>query len=215
MFKLTIAPHVRLHTLHPDNTEELFSLMERNRSRLRPWIHPSALPETLEDARRFVIECFFNSLDGPMEIMNIYADYFQEVNGYFRDETPPNELGIWVDEKLAGTITMFHPKDSSAAVEFGYWITEEHEGKGIVTRCVSALMDYAAANMDVQRFVIGCAANNQRSRSIPERLGYRLHVTQPGKEVIGDFVYDRAIYGMRASAWRERNTKVEQSSDGK
>jgi ribosomal-protein-serine acetyltransferase len=215
MFELTVDQHICLRTLHPDNTKELFNLMERNRSRLRPWIHPSALPETLEDARRFVIECFFNSLDDPTDIMSIYADYFQELNGYFRDETPPNELGIWVDEKLAGAIPMFHPKDSSATVEFGYWITEEREGKGIVTRCVSALMDYATANMDAQRFVIGCAANNQRSRSIPERLGYRLHVMQPGKEVIGDFVYDRAIYGMRASAWRERNTKAKQRSGGK
>lgn len=215
MFELTIDPHVRLHTLHPDNSEELFSLMERNRARLRPWIHPSALPETREDVRRFVIECFFNALDDPMEMMFVYADYFKELNGYFRGETPPNEVGIWVDEKLAGAITMSRLKDSSTAIEFGYWITEEHEGKGIIARCISALMTYAVENMDVQRFVIGCAVNNQRSRAVPERLGYRLHAIQPNKEIVGNFVYDRAIYGIRASAWREQRTRIEHGSGNK
>lgn len=53
-----------LHTLHPDNTEELFDLVDRNRVRLHPSIHPSALPETLQAARVYAIECFFDSIEG-------------------------------------------------------------------------------------------------------------------------------------------------------
>jgi RimJ/RimL family protein N-acetyltransferase len=59
--------------------------------------------------------------------------------------------------------------------------------------------------MKIQRFVIGCAVNNQRSRSVAERLGYRLHATQPKGEVVGEFIYDRVIYGIRSTDWRERN----------
>jgi ribosomal-protein-serine acetyltransferase len=66
-------------------------------------------------------------------------------------------------------------------------------------------MDYAIDNMGIQRFIIGCAANNQRSRAVPERLGYRLHVTQPNGEVVDEFVYDRAIYGIKSAVWREQN----------
>jgi ribosomal-protein-serine acetyltransferase len=66
-------------------------------------------------------------------------------------------------------------------------------------------MDYAIDYMNIQRFVIGCAVNNQRSHAVAERLGYRLHVTQPNGEIVGEFIYDRAIYGIRATAWRERN----------
>jgi len=97
--------------------------------------------------------------------------------------------------------------DNPTVLEFGYWITEEHEGQGIITHCVSALMDYAIDHMGIQRFVIGRAVNNQRSRAVPERLGYRLHVTQPSGEVVGEFVYDRAIYGIRSTAWRERSNR--------
>jgi ribosomal-protein-serine acetyltransferase len=212
MFNLTVNPNIHLRTFHPDDATEIFNLVDRNRARLRPWIHPSALPETPQAARVFAIECFFNSLADPMEALTIYADYFQELDGYFRGKSPQSEMGLWVDERLVGAVSMSCLEDSPTAVEFGYWITEEHEGKGIITRCVSALMDYAMDNMDIQRFVIGCAANNQRSRAVPERLGYRLHVTQPSKEVVGEFVYDRVIYGIRASAWRGRNNTVGQST---
>lgn len=212
MFKLTVDHNIHLRTFHPDNAEEIFNLVESNRARLYPWIHPSALPETPQAARVFAIECFFNSLADPMEVLTIYADYFQELDGYFRGKSPQSEMGIWADERLVGAVSMSCLEDSPTAVEFGYWITEEHEGKGIITRCLSALMDYAVDNMDIQRFVIGCAANNQRSRAVPERLGYRLHRTQPNKEVVGEFIYDRVIYGIRSAAWRERKNAVGQSA---
>lgn len=98
-------------------------------------------------------------------------------------------------------------ENSSAALEFGYWISEEYEGKGIITRCVGALMDHAIDNMGIQRFVIGCAANNQRSRAVPERLGYRLHVKKPNAEVVGEFVYDRAVFGIRSTVWLQQSNK--------
>jgi ribosomal-protein-serine acetyltransferase len=63
-------------------------------------------------------------------------------------------------------------------------------------------MDYAIDEMGIQRFVIGCAANNQRSRAVPESLGYRLHMIQPNGEVVGDFIYDRVVYGIRSTIWR-------------
>jgi ribosomal-protein-serine acetyltransferase len=66
-------------------------------------------------------------------------------------------------------------------------------------------MDYAIDHMKVERFVIGCAANNLRSRAVPERLGYRLHATVPHAEIVGDLVYDRVIYGIRSNTWHELN----------
>ena len=202
---LTIDKEISIRTLHPDDTEELFKILERNYGRLRPWIHPSALPETYKDARIYTIECFFNSLDDPMEIFTLYDEYFQELPRYFQSERPTNEMGIWYCNKLVGVLTMSRLSDSYTAAEFGYWLTAEAEGKGIVTRCVSALMDYAIDVMKIERFVIGCAADNLRSRAVPERLGYRIHATVPNGEIVGDLIYDRVIYGLRAATWLERD----------
>ena len=204
MFYLAVDWNIQVQTLHPDNAEELFELVERNRSRLRPWIDSSALPETITAARRITIECFFNSMADPWDAKVEYADYFQELDGYSPPLNPPMELGIWMDEVLTGVVMLGRQQNSLTTAEFGYWIDQEKEGLGIVTRCVSGLMDYAVDNLGIERFVIGCAAENQRSSAIPKRLGYRLLTRVPDGEVVGNFIYDRLIYEMWSTDWREQ-----------
>lgn len=201
MFNLNVDGNLHLRNIHPNNAEALFDLIERNRARLRPWIDPYSLPETANAARLFTIHCLFNyygELTGPSELDQYYA----ELETYFPPANRPIDLEVWFHDELVGSIMMSRLEDSSTALEFGYWISENYEGKGIITRCISALMDYAIDEMGIQRFVIGCAVNNQRSRAVPERLGYRLHMTQPNEEVVGKFIYDRVVYGIRSATWR-------------
>ncbi len=209
MFTLAIEKEIIVRTLHPDDAEELFNLLERNRSRLRPWIHPTALPETAQATRKFTIECYFGSLD-PM--VAIDTPYIDEVRPYFPPPDPAMEMGIWVNGSLAGEVALSWLNDSPAIAEFGYWLAEDYERRGIITRCVRALMDHAIDHMDIEQFLIGCALNNQRSRAVPERLGYRLHTTVPNGEVVGEFTYDRVIYGIQSTAWREQNKAHVQNS---
>jgi RimJ/RimL family protein N-acetyltransferase len=205
MFYLAIDGNILVHTLHPDDAGDLFLLIERNRSRLRPWIHPSALPETISAARKLTIECFFNALDNPMEAVLEYDDYLQELDYYIPNPNPPMEMGIWMEDVLVGEIMLGRLQDSYTAAELGYWIDSDWEGQGIITRCVSGLMDYAIDNLGITRFIIGCAVDNLRSRAIPERLGYQLQERVPGGEIVGEFIYDRLIYEMRTDVWRVRS----------
>lgn len=190
MFTLPLDPTLRIHPFHPDDTATLFALLERNRARLRPWLHPYTLPETYEAARKYTIACFFNALGDPMKAFFEYADYFDELGQYFPATRPTLDLGIWQNDHLIGMVSRGWLPDSATAMEFGYWITEEKEGQGIITQCVEALMNDACANTDVTRFVIGCARENTRSRAVPERLGYRVYVTVPQGEKVGEFTYD-------------------------
>jgi ribosomal-protein-serine acetyltransferase len=199
MFQLVVDHEITVRTLHPDDAETLFKLLERNRARLKPWIHPSALPDTPQSTRKYTIECYFGSMD-PLNAID--TPYINEVRPYFPLPNPPMELGIWFRDTLGGLISFEILEDSATAGEFGYWLGEEFEGRGIVTRCVATLMDYAIEHMNIERFVIGCAATNLRSRAVPERLGYRLHATVPHGEVVGAFVYDRVLYEIRSAAWQ-------------
>ncbi|HET8707475.1 MAG TPA: GNAT family protein, partial [Pseudomonadales bacterium] len=200
LFTLNVDQEIILRTIHPDGAAALFALMEKNRARLRPWIDPSALPETAAATRKYAIECYFNWI-GSDEAFG--TDYFAELDGFFPPYPAPLEMCIRFRDELVGVITLSRLSDSVTAAEFGYWISAEKEGQGIITRCVSALMDYAIDHMGIQRFVIGCAVDNLRSRRVPERLGYRKHVIIPKGEVVGEFVYDRIIYGIRSSEWQK------------
>lgn len=203
MFYLAIDQEIQLRTLHPDDAEMLFHLVERNRSRLCPWIPPSALPGSISSARKLTIESFLNSLPDPLEEQETCLAYLQELDQYIPPLNPPLEIGIWVNEQLAGQIMLVRLQEKFTEAEIGYWIDSAREGHGIVTKSVSGLMDYAIGNMGIERFLIGCAAENHRSSAIPERLGYRLLATVPDGEIVGDHIYDRLIYEMQANAWRE------------
>ena len=206
MFYLAIDGNIQVQTLHPADADFLFQLIERNRARLRPWIHPSALPENIMDARKLTIEAFFNSLANPMDAMLKYHDYYDELDHYIPVSNAPMEMGIWSDDSLVGEIMVSRLQDNNTTAEFGYWLDGEREGQGIIWRCVSGLMDYAIDNMGIERFIIGCAVENHRSRAVPEHLGYRLHAIIPGGEIVGDNIYDRAIYGILSAEWREQCT---------
>ena len=208
MFELTVDNEITVRTLHPDDAEAFFHLLERNRSRLRPWIDPSSLPETPKATRSFAIECYFDSLD---PLTAIETPYIEEVRPYYPPSEPRMELGIWFRSALVGEIALSTVEDSSPAAEFGYWIDAEHEGRGLVTRCIRVLMEHAIDHMAIERFVIGCALNNQRSRAVPERLGFHLQATIPNGEVVGEFTYDRVVYEIGSAEWRSRNRAAGQN----
>lgn len=51
-------------------------------------------------------------------------------------------------------------------------MSEDAQGQGIITRSVSALLNYLFETLNINRVEIQCAVNNHKSIAIPERLGF-------------------------------------------
>lgn len=65
-----------------------------------------------------------------------------------------------------------------------------------------AVVDYAFGRLGLHRVEIRCAADNHRSRAIPERLGFTQEgVLRESGYLNGRFV-DMVVYGVLASEWR-------------
>ena len=60
------------------------------------------------------------------------------------------------------------------ALELGYWLTAAASGRGYATAAARLLTVAALELPGVHRVEIHCDPANQRSRLVPERLGYRL-----------------------------------------
>ncbi len=58
------------------------------------------------------------------------------------------------------------------AVEIGYTIFEDHRGRGYATEAAHALIDWAAGEHGVRRFVASVAPDNAPSLAIVRRLGF-------------------------------------------
>ena len=108
--------------------------------------------------------------------------------------------GLFLDGRYVGGVGLM-PGAYGVAAEIGYWIAAEHEGRGLVTRAVRALIDIGFAEWQVNRIAIRAGVENHRSRAIPERLGFtREGVERGGGRGTAGF-YDLVVYSMLRDEW--------------
>ncbi|MFW1332146.1 GNAT family N-acetyltransferase, partial [Vibrio parahaemolyticus] len=72
----------------------------------------------------------------------------------------------------------------------------EHQGKGLVSKSVSKLIEMAFTELDMQKVEISAAVENQPSRKVCERLGFSLEGIITCSENLNGRVVDHAIYGL-------------------
>jgi len=58
--------------------------------------------------------------------------------------------------------------------EIGYWIDTRHSGNGYMTEAVEGIVRFAFDQLHAKRLEIRCDTRNERSKAIPERLGFTL-----------------------------------------
>lgn len=58
--------------------------------------------------------------------------------------------------------------------EIGYWIDTRYSGKGYITEAVKGIVDFAFNELKARRLEIRCDPLNEKSRRVPERLGFTL-----------------------------------------
>lgn len=74
-------------------------------------------------------------------------------------------------------------------VEIGYWLLPEYQHKGIMTRCVRVVVNWAVNMLGIKRIAICCADGNNESNAIPKRLGFRFEGIQRCGELLSSGEY--------------------------
>lgn len=184
MFSYKIDNEVSLHLLEKRHAEELYELVDQNREYLRQW-----LPWV--DA--------MNSASEYDTILPMWLQQYAENNGF--------NAGIRYNGKLVGMIGLHSIDWANRKTSIGYYVAKEAQGKGIVTRSVRAVLDYAFRYLELNRVEIRCGVNNWKSRAIPERLGFTNEgITRDG-EWLYDHYHDLVVYSMLAREWFAKETK--------
>jgi ribosomal-protein-serine acetyltransferase len=89
-----------------------------------------------------------------------------------------------------------------SAGEIGYWLAEDMQGHGIITRSCRALLDYAFNDRGMNRIQIRAATDNTRSWAIAERLGFTYEGIQRQAGFASRGFHDLAVYSMLAHEWK-------------
>lgn len=82
-------------------------------------------------------------------------------------------MGIYVDGQLVGNVDVRDIVNGQSA-EVGYLLAEAFTGRGIVTKSMTALMDYVQKKHDMRKFYLNTYADNEASKRVAERLGFAL-----------------------------------------
>ncbi|MFS0673712.1 GNAT family N-acetyltransferase [Ornithinibacillus sp. 179-J 7C1 HS] len=178
MFAFNVDDEISLRLLDERYAGELLQLINHSREDLREW-----LP-------------WLDSTTTPRHV----AEFIQGAWMMY-EERSGLRLGIFYHGRLAGMVG-FNTIDWANRIGIiGYWLGSHFQGYGIMTRSVTAIIDYGFNQLNLNRIEIRAAFQNDKSRAIPERLGFQIE----GKIRQGEWLYDHFVdlvmYGMLASEW--------------
>ena len=183
MFIYKIDENVSLKLIELNDAARVFELTDQSRNYLKEWLSWIDFTESVEDTKSFIRGC----LKG-------YADN-QSLNTV-----------IFFNGDIVGTAGFNSINWSNHTAYIGYWLGEEYQGKGIMTKVAKALTDYAINHLHLNKVEIRVATENKKSRSIPERLGYVNEGTIRQAEWLYDHYVDHVVYGVLAREWKENNS---------
>jgi ribosomal-protein-serine acetyltransferase len=172
--RIPISDELHLRSLEEADAEEVYRLVDANRAFLAermPW----AAEQDLERTANFIRA----------------AQQRQAAGDGF-------ETAIVLDGRIAGCAGFPGVDWVARATSIGYWLAEEHQGRGLMTRAVSALIEHAFGEWKLHRVEIRAAATNMRSRAIPERLGFEQEGVLREAELVGGRYQDLVVYGLLA-----------------
>lgn len=86
--------------------------------------------------------------------------------------------GIVYGGKVVGCVGLEGIKFQLAAwrvdrAELGYWIAPSLHGKGFMTEAATAVVKYAFETIGLHKVTVGCLVENDASRRVIEKLGFR------------------------------------------
>lgn len=175
--EIPVDDELFLKTWELEHAPSLFALVDRNREHLGRWLPWVPFVQQVDDSRKF--------------IRDAQAGWDAQQN---------LELGIWKEDTLVGCIGLHKLNRLHNKTSFGYWLGEEYQGEGIMTRAVEALVRYCFEVQKFHRVVIRAAVENSASRAIPERLGFVQEGILRDSELVQGKYLDIVVYGKLSSA---------------
>jgi ribosomal-protein-serine acetyltransferase len=175
---ILIAPGLELRSTLQSQACELLAVVEANRDYLKKWL-PWAY---------------------HMLTVGQYEGYISSVQKG-RRTGEQFSYHISLDGQMIGRATLLRFDRQNKKAEIGYWISAEHQGKGIVTRVTAKLIDVAIHTLDMHRIEVRCAVGNEASAAVPKRLAFEFEGIERHGEFTGTDYRDIQLFSMIAPNW--------------
>lgn len=192
-FLLPVDEDLSLRLIEPRHAPEIYDAVDGSREHIGRWMNWVEKTRSVDDTRAFCERAVREFAEGKQWAVSV-LERGRVVGG----------TG-WTD-------WVVHDPDKTgltgASADIGYWLTEEAQGRGIMTRCVRVLLDHAFGDHGIHRITIHAEPDNQRSWGVAERLGFTLEGTM--RHICrwdGRWVSHR-LYSMLADEWPEKRSPL-------
>ncbi|MCU0348430.1 MAG: GNAT family N-acetyltransferase [Saprospiraceae bacterium] len=173
---LVVDEQISLHLARPELAEAVFGAIDESRAFLRTWLPWVDGTKSVEDTKTFMKESMSYNSDGT------------RLTTFIR-----------VGDQLAGSLGVVNFNRDHQKCEIGYWLSQDFQGKGILTKSLVAFTRFLFKNKGIHRIEIQVAVGNDRSRRVPERLGFQLEgVLRQSVFMYGSY-HDVAVYSLLKS----------------
>ncbi|EDL66274.1 GNAT family N-acetyltransferase [Bacillus sp. SG-1] len=181
MFKIELDGDTYISLLQPHHAVQLFKLVDANRENLGKWLSFPQKTKSVADSKTFIEKSLTR---------------FANDNGFW--------AGIWSGSELAGAIGFIYVDSVNRKAEIGYWLGNDFEGRGLVTRSCKCFIQHAFEKWTLNKVEINMASGNIQSRAVAERLGFKQEGIIRDYEFLNGEYHNRVIYGMLQKEWMQR-----------
>ncbi len=117
-----------------------------------------------------------NFMNAPKTIKEARKKLKEKILGFKKKKPTQESFAIIVDDKVAGFVDL-HDLNKKYFLHrgiIGYCLVPEYRGKGITTKAVKMITDYAFKKYKLRRLEAFCRTFNKASARVLEKAGYKL-----------------------------------------
>lgn len=170
--KIQIEDDLELRQIERSDVKDIFRTIDTQREYLEKWLPFVEFTKEEADSEAFV--------DSVISVPAEKAEYIFTVRKC---------------NEFAGLIGFKDTDRLNKKTEIGYWLSERFQKRGIITKAVEKLCEYAFNELDINRVQIKCAVGNLPSKNVPKRLGFKLEgIERQGELLSGNIFTDLEIF---------------------
>ena len=163
---IEIRENLFLKELETEDAEYIFKAVDSQREYLGKWLPFVEFTKSVKD-----------SLDYVNSVVTM------------PEECKEWQFAIFCGNDFAGLAGFKGTDRLNRKSEIGYWLSEEFQGRGIITDSVRALINFGFSELNLNRIQIKCAPENVKSNNIPKRLGFSFEGVERDSEFVHEGVF--------------------------
>ncbi|MEU6510366.1 MULTISPECIES: GNAT family protein [Streptomyces] len=119
--------------------------------------------------------------------------------------------GIWLDGKLVGGVLTLNFDAERGNCEVGCWLEPAATGRGLITRAMRILIDWAVEERGIHRVEWHAASGNQPSIAVARRLGMTRDGVLRQNHLHHGVRHDTEVWSVLAPEWRAARARSGQN----